>query len=438
MSPSPEALTLPSSSLTPSPWAIAVRLLVRWIDHQERADTLLETVPSTISRADRGRVQHLFYGALRHLGRIEAHLTRWVARPPRTRLRAVLLVAGFELIEGGAEGHVARVVHHAVEQAKTLASPAEAKLVNAVVRKMAESISLERPPGQMASAEVLAEYFSHPVWMVKRWIGAFGLGSTRKLLESHQRPAALSARWRKPEAPLPAWLEATPIAGFYQIASGHWKEVEAELEAGHLYLQDPATRHAVDLLEVSSGETVLDACAAPGGKALSIADRMKTGRLVVLDLPGPRLNRLQANLARVQGVETVLVAADLQVSLFRALQDKGLPVQYSAVLIDVPCSNTGVMRHRVDVKWRLQEGDIFKHSRQQGALLRAAAALVAPGGRLVYSTCSIDSLENEHVVSSFLQAAGGGWTQEAAVISRPWETGHDGAAAFRLRRAAVA
>jgi 16S rRNA (cytosine967-C5)-methyltransferase len=104
------------------------------------------------------------------------------------------------------------------------------------------------------------------------------------------------------------------------------------------------------------------------------------------------------------------------------------------VLLDVPCSNTGVMRHRVDVKWRLQEGDFKKHPRQQLALLAAAARLVAPGGRLVYSTCSLEREENEDLVKEFLADRHGHWTQEAQVISRPWETGHDGAAAFRLRR----
>lgn len=95
------------------------------------------------------------------------------------------------------------------------------------------------------------------------------------------------------------------------------------------------------------------------------------------------------------------------------------------------------MRHRVDVRWRLQEGDFRKHSLQQGALLRAAAARVAPGGRLVYSTCSIDREENEGVVNSFLTARRDGWSLEAQEVSRPWETNHDGAAAFRLRRRAV-
>ena len=112
-----------------------------------------------------------------------------------------------------------------------------------------------------------------------------------------------------------------------------------------------------------------------------------------------------------------------------------LPDAYAAVLLDAPCTNTGVMRHRVDVKWRLQEGDFRKHAAQQLALLHAAARLVAPDGRLVYSTCSIDAEENARVVTAFFESrAGGPFRLERQTVSLPWESGHDGAAAFLLRR----
>ena len=125
---------------------------------------------------------------------------------------------------------------------------------------------------------------------------------------------------------------------------------------------------------------------------------------------------------------------DVLEGLSAELKVHGLPRLFTAVMLDAPCSNTGVMRHRVDVKWRLQEGDFQKHPRQQLALLAAAARLVAPAGRLVYSTCSIDTEENEHVVREFLADRHGQWTLEKSVTSRPWESGHDGAGAFLLRR----
>jgi len=422
----------------PDAWASAARLIARWLERRERVDELLESLGSALSGPERARCQHLVFGVVRHFGRIEAALNRLIAHPPRFSTRAVLFVAGFELIEAAGksreDGLVAKIVHHAVEQTKRLASPAEARLVNAVVRKLAGALA-SPPPPKVASAEVLAEYFSHPVWLVRSWLAQFGAEATRALLEWNQQPAPVYARWRTAGEIPPDWLKPSPWPGFYEIATGRWPEVEPLLKNGKLYLQDPATRLATELLAPQPTEIVLDACAAPGGKSLLIADAMQQGKIIAVDLPGARIDRLKENLSRVpETVGVALVQGDLRENVTSLLKEHGLPRQFSAVLLDVPCSNTGVMRHRVDVKWRLQEGDFKKHPRQQRALLAAAARLVSPGGRLVYSTCSIDTEENEHVVREFLADRNGQWAREAQVISLPWETGHDGAAAFLLRR----
>jgi 16S rRNA (cytosine967-C5)-methyltransferase len=349
-------------------------------------------------------------------------------------------MAGYELLEAQgspeSEGRVAKIVHHAVEQAKGIVSKAEAGLVNAVVRKLATVLAAQPVPSKFATAEVLGEYFSHPDWLVKRWLVDFGAEGTRKLLEWNQQPSTVYARWRgaEGEAP-PDFLLPTAWPGFFEIPSGKWNLVEPLLKSGKIYLQDPGTRLAVDLLDPKPGETILDACAAPGGKSLLAVDRMQTGKLVAMDLPGPRIARLKENLARTHGVEVALVQADLLEKPADVLREHALPDSFDAVLIDVPCSNTGVMRHRADVKWRLDPRDIGKHARQQLALLHAAARLVKPGGRLVYSTCSIDPEENEHVIRAFFDSrAGGPFKLESKAESLPWITGHDGAAAFRLRR----
>jgi 16S rRNA C967 or C1407 C5-methylase (RsmB/RsmF family) len=553
-------------------WSEAAHLIGRWIDRRERIDELMERLPRNLTGVERARCQHLVFGVVRHEGRLNAALGRLVPRPPRLILRAILYVAGYELIEAGLHpdgpadsgavdsGLVAKVVHHAVERAKTLASPAEARLVNAVVRRMAVALAAQPVPPRLASAGALAEYFSHPEWLVSRWLAQFGAEATRALLEWNQQPAPVYARWRTPEPPPervsppgfcestggtpvppdmgvppmaenwgrpPAWLAPTRWPGFFEVPSGRWAEVGPLLASGQLYLQDPSARLAIELLAPQVGETVLDLCAAPGGKTLQIADALAAdpgkplstdgeavlpvaavydrrndskgqvgdlacngdgghrpplqntvraqpdatgagclspaggqteqtslvtsaatgeaaatgastamGRVVAVDLPGDRLPRLRENLARVRGVEAVLVEADAVGPLAAAFAARQLPAEYAAVLIDVPCSNTGVMRHRVDVKWRLQEGDFARHARQQLALLGAAARCVAPGGRLVYATCSIDPEENEHVVAAFLRQHGEQFTLEAQALGRPWETGCDGTGAFRLRRKA--
>ena len=422
--------------------------------------------------ADRARCQHLLFGAIRHWGRLDALIGGFVSRAPRPRLRAVLLIAGYELLEAGSgpesDARAARIVHHAVGQAKTILSPVEAGLVNAVLRKLRKALEAggAAPPSGTDAAD-LARFFSHPVWLVRRWEAQFGAAATRRLLEWNQTPPPVYARWRSADA-APAWLQAAAWPGYYVVPAGHWPQVELLLSAGALYLHDPATQLPVELLDPQPGETVLDLCAAPGGKSLLLADLLaartgatkpegrpavgkdagslseappagtKEGGVVAVDLPDERrIGRLKENLARARGTDVALVQADvlqLTPALFR---EHRLPPAYPAVLLDVPCSNTGVMRHRVDVKWRLRESDIARHAAQQLALLAAAARLVAdtPAGRLVYSTCSLEPEENEGVVEMFLRGPGRGrFTLEATRTSRPWEDGCDGAGAFLLRK----
>lgn len=436
-----------------SAWPTAVRLVARWLDRRERIDALLDTLPPTLAGSERARCQHLVLGVVRNFGRIDATLAKFVARPPRFVTAAILFTAGYELIEsaspapsdrpavepGGATrdvGRAAKIVHHAVEQAKGLASPSEAKLVNAVVRKMVV-LAEQRAPGPDATAEALAEFYSHPDWLVRSWLAQFGPEATRSLLAWNQQPAPVYARWRADGEPVPAILKPTTWPGYFEVQSGRWAEVEPLLKAGKLYLQDPSTRLPIELLAPKPNETVLDLCAAPGGKALLIADAMKTGRLVCVDLPTSRIDRLKENLSRTGPVEAALVQADILQGFGAILREHRLPADYDGVLLDVPCSNTGVMRHRVDVKWRLQPGDFKKHPQQQLAMLSVAARFVHAGGRLVYSTCSIDTEENEHVVRQFLASkAGAGFALESTILSFPWVNGHDGAAAFLLRRTA--
>jgi len=137
-------------------WTTAAELLVRWLENHERVDALLDGLPRSLGRAERGRCQHLLFGAVRNLSRIETIFTPMLARPPRTIIKAVLLLAGYELIEGGGDGHTARVVHHAVEQTKSLASLPESKMVNAVVRKIAAALEAQAEPAKLAGAAEIA------------------------------------------------------------------------------------------------------------------------------------------------------------------------------------------------------------------------------------------------------------------------------------------
>ncbi len=421
-------------------WEASVGLTERWLARAERVDTLLEGLPAGLTGQERARAQQLFYGVVRWSSRIEWALAGLMARPPRTKVRALLTVAGFELLDAAAQGpfppaagYAAKIIHHAVEKAKTVCSAKEAGLVNAVARKLALRLA-EKP------ADVATE-LAHPEWLVARWNQQFGAATTRLLLEWNQQPAPVYVRWRT-DAPVPEFLGPTKWAGFFEVKAGQWDEIRRLVGEGALYVQDPSTRLCIELLAPQPGETILDACAAPGGKSLFIADVMKSGKVVALDEPAApgktdiRLVRLKENLSRAPaGVEVALVEADLRKVNTVFYRNLNLPEEYDAVLLDAPCSNTGVMRHRIDVKWRLQDGDFARHAEQQLELLHAAARLVRPGGRLVYSTCSVDGQENEQVLKGFFDSrAGGPFTLERSVQALPWKDGHDGAGAFLLRR----
>jgi 16S rRNA (cytosine967-C5)-methyltransferase len=163
---------------------------------------------------------------------------------------------------------------------------------------------------------------------------------------------------------------------------------------GKYYVQDPSTLVAVDVLDPQPGESVLDLCAAPGGKTTYIAQKMQNqGEIVAADSSNPRLQRVIENCQRLG----VTIVATIACETGRCLRGR----QFDRVLVDAPCSNTGVLRRRADLRWRLQETEIARLAQLQENLLTVAGALTKPGGVLVYSTCSLEPEENERVVERF-------------------------------------
>ncbi len=419
-----------------SVWTATCRLLAKHLASGERLDALLETLPRQLPAEDKRRCRHLLYGAVRHLGLLDAVLATRLAKTPRPVLHAALLAGAFELMEHPEDAPV--IVHHWVGVARESTSAGEARLVNAVLRRMPEALA-----AVMADASrepvALALRFSHPEWLARRWIERFGEDAALALLEWNQQPAPVHARVvddAEARGTLPDFFQETPWPGFYRLERLDWSVVEPMLADGRVYLQDPATAIAPLLLAPSAGEAVLDVCAAPGGKTFQLAERVAPdGRVIAVDLKGARLERLRRNIAARPRLPIAVFGADATALSGDELAAAQLPAQFDAALVDAPCSNTGVLRHRVDVKMRLRPADLEGLARLQLAIVRRAAALVRAGGRLVYSTCSLEKEENEDVVAAFLREAGGAWSLERAERSRPWESGCDGAAAFLLRRA---
>lgn len=455
-------------------WSLAVALCEKFASRSgQKADSLLNHLTDNISSEERRRCQRLFYGAIRHWRLIGHLIDSLAAKPPRPQLRALLTVALAEWLENVAAGaHIPeikkskkedpgqpsaiffpglekdetlpKIVDFAVERTKRDLSPAEAKFVNAVLRRAAGLME------EVAESGSLGLKTSHPDWLVRRWIAERGSLWTEKTLLLNQTPAAPTLHWLSKEATPAGWsaIDLTQLRqaiegegpaaeppAFYRLdESASWKSALDALNDGRAYAQDPATWLAPALANVRPGEAVLDLCAAPGGKASYLIEALGSdpaGVLVALDQPGPRIDQLDENLRKWatddDGPEIHLVALDL---LEAQPDELGA---FHAVLLDAPCSNTGVIRRRPDVKLRLRPDELTASAELQLKLLTKAAEFVSEGGCLIYSTCSLEPEENSGVVEAFLEAHPE-WTVTASAESTPAETGFDGACVFCLKR----
>lgn len=414
-------------------WKAATRLVESYLRRPQRSDQLLNSAPEGLDSAERARCHHLFAGVLRNLLLLREAVGALAKKKPRPGLEALLLVAGFELLESDDAATRARVTDHGVRGAREFFSQGEAGFANAILRRMPAMLD-DLPAKEPDKIRQNALRYSHPEWMVRRWVKRFGENTTEMLLQWNQTPPPVYVRLESGYTAIPDSLEETRWPHYFRFTGRGWDRVHELLQTHQAYVQDPSTRLPVELMDPRAGDRILDLCAAPGGKARQALARMKTGTLVALDLQGKRFETLQENLPERSGdVNVRLISADLRESTPELLSMKGLPVKFSAVLLDAPCTNSGVLRRRPDARWRLKEDDIRKTATLQLQLLEQAALFVDAGGRLIYSTCSMEAEENREVVDRFLREN----TRFELVgqhESYPWTESHDGGAAYRLQR----
>jgi 16S rRNA (cytosine967-C5)-methyltransferase len=411
---------------------LALDLLARWPKSRLLADELLERAlaDSSLSGPDRAFVTELFYGCLRHKLALEFLLAQLAAKPPRPVATNVLKLGLYQLLFLKTPAHAA--VNETVALAKTHVGGAETKFVNAILRRA------ERERESLL-AKLLATretepwvYYSHPEWLWKRWSTRLGREQVAALCEWNNQAPSLFIRINTLKASTkPADIKAeatyhplgwrvTKTAGLFQTGS---------FANGEFYVQDPSTLAAVDALDPQPGESVLDMCAAPGGKATYIAQKMQNrGRIIAADSTNSRLALVGENCRRL-GVDIVATLACEGTHLDRCLRGE----QFDRVLVDAPCSNTGVLRRRVDLRWRIEEAEIKRLATLQGKLLASAARFTKPRGVLVYSTCSLEPEENEGVVGEFL-AKHPAFTKETTRVLFPPRDGVDGAFVAKFRK----
>jgi 16S rRNA (cytosine967-C5)-methyltransferase len=368
----------------------AVSALRAWAKGHDYAETLIERHAHRrmLSSADRSLLQAILFGVLRN----RRLLDHWIGclrdgkLDPETK--DVLRVGLCQLLILGMPDHAA--VNETVEAGKASVRG----LVNAVLRRAIAS--RKRLMDDVADLPLPVAH-SHPDWLFNRWKSAFGKRETIALMEWNNLPAVTFFR-TNPLAPELTEVPGKPCDGaadFYQLDG---PLPGALLAAGNIYIQDPATRHAVELLDPQPGKRILDACAAPGGKAFLIAAALGSAEnLVCTDSNAKRLPRLQENLERLHAGK-----AEVSVHDWTKPAPPEWHGSFDGILLDVPCSNTGVIRRRVDVRWRIQAPDIAKIAETQRKIIENALPCLKPGGRMVYSTCSIEHEENLGQIEGFL------------------------------------
>lgn len=407
-------------------------LLNRWPRSRAFADELLEQAleECSLGESDRAFVTELFYGCLRQQLALEFLLARLATKPPRSVIANVIELGLYQLFFLHTPGHAA--VNESVAVAKEHGGEPEVKFVNAILRRAGRE-------HQALSAEFEATretqpwiYYSHPDWLWKRWAARLGNDNTAALCEWNNQPPPVYIRvntLRAAGAPTDVATEPTnhPLCWRVINTSGLFR-TQSFLN-GEFYVQDPSTLAAVDILDPQPGESVLDMCAAPGGKTTYIAQKMQNrGRIIAADSVNSRLALVGENCRRL-GVTIVATLACEGTRLDHCLRGE----EFDRVLMDAPCSNTGVLRRRIDLRWRLSEEEIRRLAALQAKLLDSAATFTKRGGVLVYSTCSLEREENERVVEEFL-ASHKSFALETTRSLFPPRDGTDGAFVARFRR----
>lgn len=388
-----------------------MRLLQRGAGGEFIEDGLEAALGQTrLSPADRHLCQELAYGIVRWQATLDWLIARKTdARALKPALRNLLQLGLYQIFWlDRIPNHAA--VHETVELAKESRLHAQAGFINAVLRGYLREFDATR--GLLAELKRRQPHlgYSHPEWLADRWQQRWGADRAAQLMEWNNTPPKTYARVNTLKADPGKLLTQWRDEGVeYDFFRRHWIEENLVFELkshpplgqlpsfqqGLFYVQDPSTLLAVRELDPQPGETVLDLCAAPGGKLTAIAQLMRNeGRLLAHDTTSDRLDLVRQNCARL-GVTCV------QTLLPSTLNAQPSTV-FDRILIDAPCSNTGVMRRRVDLRWRIRPEEVGRLRATQLELLRQAAALLKPGGTLLYSTCSLEPEENSDLVSEFL------------------------------------
>lgn len=374
------------------------------------SSVLLAAEEPNLKPADRALCHELVLGVLRwqlFLDRIVEHSSKRSVESLDLPVRIALRMGLYQL-RFLSRVPAAAAVNESVTLVRRVKLSSAAAFVNAVLRRAIREAEYDPAAAAQDPLEKLAIATSHPLWLIDRWANSFGFAETEAFARSNNEipPTAFRVVHTRASDEIlnelteaGASIESSSIAeNAFRVSDG--SAVLRELSAaGRIYLQDEASQLVPQLINIQPGERVLDLCAAPGGKTTLLADRANDNAFIVAaDRSATRMTTVTTTTAlhQLHSINPLLLDAGAQLPF--------APASFDRVLVDAPCSGTGTLRRNPEIRWRLTNDDIRNFAIAQKQFLHNAAEVVKPGGRLVYSTCSVERDENEEVIEDFLQA----------------------------------
>lgn len=398
-----------SRSAVSSARAAAFDILLRVERESSYASELLHSQTyDRLTTVDHSLTTELVMGVLRWRSLLDCQIIK-VSDQPLSKLDLEILTAlRLAVYQFGLTRIPARAaINESVELVKRARKRSAAPFVNAVLRKLALSVAQANNSSQHAisgaSVETLAISGAHPQWLVERWTQAYGFDSALRICQHDQSVPVTAIRLRRPEAEDQLRTEGIELAPGAFLSSARRVQhgdvtTTAAFRAGLCVIQDEVSQLVAAL--VGHGTHVLDCCAAPGGKTAAIADRNPNAKVAAVDLHPHRARLLRKLLS---AHDPTPEARDPNISVVAAdARNFPFATKFDRVLADAPCSGTGTLSRNPEIKWRLTPADLGDLQVRQLAILRSAMDQVATGGRLIYSTCSLEKEENENVIERAL------------------------------------
>ncbi|MFA5251253.1 MAG: transcription antitermination factor NusB [Phycisphaerae bacterium] len=410
----------------------------------------------------------IVFGCVRNRGAIDAAIAK-LADCPVERIPAdvvnVIRVGAFELIYSPATAEYA-IVNEAVENAKAVVGKKQTAFVNAVLRQITRHIQNRQSPLSEANtqktlpqtpltgcefdtdilpspedspAEFFSAAFSLPKWLISDWLDEYGAELTRQICFASNRRPSIYIRPNTMRATIQTLADSIHEGGIdleivcdeemIRVKSPRAITELPGFTEGLFTVQDICAAQPLRLLQPRPQWTILDLCAAPGTKTTQLAElTADKAKIIATDIDGERLKKVKENITRL-GIKSVTV-----IEYEKLFENSKFP-QFDAVLLDVPCSNTGVLAKRVEARYRIKPKAVKELDGIQGGLLKTAASIIKPQGKICYSTCSIQKCENSELVRGFLQK-NPGFELEAEQLTLPSAQGfdHDGGYAAIIAR----